>query len=154
VTTDPQSRRATTLTARANITDAPTKDILSSGAEVSSRQVSPCVMEVRIGQTRKSLVYPLPVIGSRSKLRIARKSFYVEVCCIYPRILTLSHKVRCRLSFRSQSRFNRMASPSIDSQSHSPTRSEPPGTFTICNWIASLSWTFPIDPAWIGLVRI
>ena len=87
VTTDPQNRRATTLTARANITDAPTKGILSSGAEVSCRQTSPCVMEVRIGQTKQALVYPLPVIGSRSKLRIARKSFYVEVLYLYPHIL-------------------------------------------------------------------
>jgi len=87
VTTDPQGRHATTLTARANITDTPTKTILSSGAEVSTHQVSPCVMEARIGQTRKSLVYPLPVIGSRSKVRIARKSFYVEVTCLYHRTL-------------------------------------------------------------------
>jgi len=79
VTTDPQSHRATTLTARANITDVPTKAILSSGAEVSSHQTSPYVMEVRIGQSKKLLAYPLPVIGSRSKLRIARKSCYVEV---------------------------------------------------------------------------
>ena len=88
VTTDPQSHRATTLTARVNIMDVPTKDILSSGAEVSSRQMSPCVMEVKIGPTRKTqLIYPLPVIGSRSRLRIARKSFYVEVCYPYTRIL-------------------------------------------------------------------
>ena len=79
VTTDSQSRRITSLTVRVDITDVPTKDMLSSGAEVSSRQTSPYVMEVRIGQTRRSLLYPLPVIGSRSKLRIARKSFYVEV---------------------------------------------------------------------------
>jgi len=85
VTTDPQGRRATALTARTNITDLPTKDILSGGAEVSSHQVSPYVMEVRIGQARRSLVYPLPVIGSRSKLRIARKSSYVEVCYLPPR---------------------------------------------------------------------
>jgi len=87
VTTDHQSRRATTFTARVNITHPPTKDILSSGVEVSSRQVSSCVMEVRIGQTRNHLVYPLPVVGSRSKLRIARKSSYVEVCRLYPRTL-------------------------------------------------------------------
>jgi len=154
VTTDPQSRRATTLTARVNITDAPTKDILLSGAEVLSCQVSPCVMEVRIGQTTKHLVYPLPVIGSRSKLRIARKSSYVEVFTYVPASLTLPHNTWCRLSFRSRSRFNRMASPSIDSRSHSPTRSEHPGTSTIYSWIASLSWTSPIDPAWIGLIRI
>jgi hypothetical protein len=78
-TTDSQCRRVTTLTARVDITDAPTKNVLTSGAEISSRQTSPHVMEVRIGQTKKSLIFPLPVIGSRSKLRIARKSFYVEV---------------------------------------------------------------------------
>ena len=77
--TDPQSRHITSLTARVDIMDVPTKNILSSGAEVSSQQTSPYVIEVRIGQTRRSLIYPLPVIGSRSKLRIARKSFYVEV---------------------------------------------------------------------------
>ena len=87
VTTDPQSRRATALTARVNITDDPAKGILSSGAEVSSHQVSPCVMEVRIGQMGKTLVYPFPVIGSRSKLRIARKSFYVEVPHLYLHII-------------------------------------------------------------------
>ena len=87
VVTDPQSRRATILVARANITDAPTRDSLSSRAEVSCRQVSPYVMEVLIGQTRKSLVYPLPVTGSRSKLRIARKSFYVEVLYSHPLLL-------------------------------------------------------------------
>lgn len=79
VTTDPQSRRATTLTVRANVTDVLARDNLSGGAQVSCHQVSPCVMEVGIAQTKLSLVYPLPVIGSRSKVRIARKSFYVEV---------------------------------------------------------------------------
>ena len=84
VTIDPQGSSTATLTARANITDVPTREVLSSGAEVSRHQVSPCVMEVRIGQTRRSLVYPLPVIGSRSKLKVAKKSFYVEVCHLYP----------------------------------------------------------------------
>ena len=93
VKTDLQGHRATTLTARANITDVPTRGILSSGAEVSCHQASPCVMEVRIGQTRRSLVYPLPVIGSRSKLRIARKSFYVEVLYLYIVSLVSPHKV-------------------------------------------------------------
>ena len=80
-TTDPGGSRVATLTARVDITDGPTKNILSGGAEVSSRQVSPCAMEIRIGRSKRSLTYPLPVIGSRSRLRIARKSSYVEVCC-------------------------------------------------------------------------
>ena len=64
------------------------------------------------------------------------------------------HKVQCRLPFQSQNRFNRMAFPSIDSRSHSLTRSEHLGIYTICNWIGSLSWTFPIDPACNGSARI
>lgn len=87
VKTDPQCCHATTLVARANVTDTLARDALSSGAEVSCRQLSPCTMEVKIGQTRRSLIYPLPVIGSRFKLRIARKSSYVEVLCLYRRIV-------------------------------------------------------------------
>ena len=86
-TTDPQCRRVTVLTTRVNITDLPTQEILSSGAEVSSRQTSPYVIEVRIGQERRSLFFPLPVIGRHSKLRVARKSFYVEVFRSSPSIL-------------------------------------------------------------------
>ena len=139
VTTDPQSRHATTLTARANITDVPTKEILSGGAEVSCRQTSPYIMEVRIGQSKKALVYPLPVIGSRSKLRIARKSFYVEVFYLYSASSTLPHEVRCRSLFQLQSHSSQMASRSTDFQSHSPTRLGRLGTYTICSWIASPS---------------
>jgi len=68
--------------------------------------------------------------------------------------LVPAHKVRYRLSFRLRSRFSRMALLSIDSQSHLLTRSERRGIYTICSWIASLSWTFPIDPAWNGSTRI
>ena len=112
VTTDSQNRRATTLTVRENVTDILTRDILSGGAQVSCHQVSPCVMEVRIGQTKRSLVYPFPVIGSRSRVRIARKSFYVEV--LHSRSsylwLYLTRHV-CRLLSQLQSRSKRMASP-------------------------------------------
>ena len=85
VATYPQDCHATTLTARTNITDVPTRDVLSSGAKVSCHQVSPCVMQVRVGQTRRSLAYPLPVIGSRSKLRVARNLLMWRYCS-YPRI--------------------------------------------------------------------
>ena len=154
-TTDPRGSRVTALTARVNITDVPTRNILSSGAEVSCHQMSPCVMEVKIGQTRRTLAYPLPVVGSRSKLRIARKSFYVEVLYLYRRIPgSSSQRLRYRLSFRLRNRFNRMALLSIDSQSRLLTRSERRGIYIIYSWIASLSWTFPIDPAWNGSTRI
>ena len=89
-TTDSQCRRVTTLTTRIDITDVPTKNLLSRGEEISSRQTSPHVMEVKIGQRRSPLIFPLPVIGSRSKLRIARKSFYVEVFHSFPFVLGLA----------------------------------------------------------------
>lgn len=105
VTTDPQSCRATTLTARANITDGLTRDILSNGGQVSCHQVSPCVMEVKIGQTKRSLLYPLPVIGSRSKVRIARKSFYVEVLMpfLYVEFYLMKSVLDCRPNRRAAS---------------------------------------------------
>lgn len=137
--TDPESRRVTALTARVDITDVLTKDTLSSGAEVSSRQTSPCAMEVRIGQSRLPLFYPLPVIGSRSKLRIARKSFYVEVLILSLAPPQLPDRALERLSRQLQSHSNQMVLPSIDSRPHSLTRSEPLGISPIFNWTAFLS---------------
>ena len=89
-TMDTEGKRVSTLTARADILDDPTKAILSSGAPVTSHQVSPCTVEIGIGPEKRRLVYPSPVVGTLSKLRIARKSSYVEVgqdlpfsCCSY-----------------------------------------------------------------------
>ena len=67
------------LTARSDILDDPAKAILSSGAPVTSHQVSPCTIEISIGSAKRRLVYPSPVVGAVSKLRIARKSGYIEV---------------------------------------------------------------------------
>ena len=154
VTTDPQNHNATTLTGRVNITDIQTREILSGGAKVSCHQASPNVMEVMIGQARRSLSYPLPVTGSRSKLQIARKSSYVEVCHYIHLSLTLPYKARCRSSSQSQGRLIQVASPSIDSPFYSPIRLEHPGIYTICSWTASLSWMFLINPAWDGSAPI
>ena len=89
-TMDTEGKRVSTLTARADILDDPTKAILSSGAPVTSHQVSPCTVEIGIGPEKRRLAYPSPVVGTLSKLRIARKSSYVEVgqdlpfsCCSY-----------------------------------------------------------------------
>jgi len=78
-TVDTERERVSMLTARADILDGPTRAILSSGAPVTSRQVSPCTIEISIGPEKRRLVYPSPVVGTLSKLRIARKSSYVEV---------------------------------------------------------------------------
>jgi hypothetical protein len=76
---DTEGERISTLIARADILDGPARANLSSGSPVTSRQVSPCTIEVSIGPEKRWLVYPSPVVGTSSKLRIARKSCYVEV---------------------------------------------------------------------------
>jgi hypothetical protein len=79
VAMDAEGERISVLAARADVLDGPTRAILSSGAPVASRQVSPCTIEISIGPEKRQLVYPSPVVGSLSKLRIARKSCYIEV---------------------------------------------------------------------------
>jgi hypothetical protein len=76
---DPEGERISTLAARADILDGAARVNLSSGSPVTSRQVSPCAIEISIGQEKRWLVYPSPVVGTLSKLRIARKSCYIEV---------------------------------------------------------------------------
>jgi hypothetical protein len=75
---DTEGERVPMLTARVDILDGPTRAILSSGAPITFRQVSPCTIEISIGPEKRRLVYPSPV-GTVSKLRIARKSSYIEV---------------------------------------------------------------------------
>jgi hypothetical protein len=76
---DTEGEQVPMLTTRADILDGPTRAILSSGAPVTSRQVSPCTIEISIGSEKRRLVYPSPIVGTVSKLRIARKSSYIEV---------------------------------------------------------------------------
>ena len=76
---DTEGKKVSMLTARVDILDDPARGILLSGAPVTSRQVSPCVIEIGIGPEKRRLVYPSPVVGTLSKLRIARKSSYIEV---------------------------------------------------------------------------
>ncbi|KAG8696165.1 hypothetical protein FRC08_007323 [Ceratobasidium sp. 394] len=60
--------------------DAPVeREALLGGAEVTAAQTSPCTMQLSFSGHHHTVPYPYPVIGSRHKLRIARKSHYVEI---------------------------------------------------------------------------
>ena len=53
---------------------------LANSASVVVHQASPCTMALRVGATKpRCLVYPFPINGSVPKIRIARKSSWVEV---------------------------------------------------------------------------
>lgn len=55
------------------------KEHLISGGAVVAEQISPCSMRVTIGPFSSKIPFPYPVDGTRHKVRIARKSLYIEV---------------------------------------------------------------------------
>ncbi|KAH7314010.1 hypothetical protein B0J17DRAFT_773410 [Rhizoctonia solani] len=68
-----------TLAVRFNVESPEEKDELLAGAIVSTRQISPCTLQLQVGAHMHLITYPYPVDGTLNKLRIARKSQYVEV---------------------------------------------------------------------------
>lgn len=125
---DIEGERVSALTARADILDGPTRTILSGGASVTSRQVSPCTIEISIGPEKRRLVYPSPVIGTLPKLRIARKSCYIEVGHDFFSSPCLVSHARCTRSlFLSP---GKTGSTPIYSPSRLQTRSKPHGIST------------------------
>lgn len=76
---DTLSQQISTLAVRMDIVSKDLKINLAGGAEVTTTQATPCTIDVRIGIFKRALAFPFPVDGVRAKLRIARKSSYVEV---------------------------------------------------------------------------
>ncbi|KAF8451425.1 hypothetical protein BGX38DRAFT_1329678 [Terfezia claveryi] len=61
-------------------TDETTKILLSNTKKtVEQSQVSPYSISISSGEHKKTVVFPIPVAGNQSRLRIARKSKYIEV---------------------------------------------------------------------------
>ena len=77
---DINRKTASTLTIRHVITAPNAQKSLSSSALVTTKPVSDSVLEVTFEGYKHVFFYPFPVRGSQSKTRIARKSFYIEVC--------------------------------------------------------------------------
>ncbi|KAL1636715.1 hypothetical protein SLS58_009632 [Diplodia intermedia] len=73
--------RISNLTGRVTLISHDLKTKLSHGAAVDTVQVSPCVIAVKIGtqSSHPQLHFPVPVLKVQSKVRIARKSSYIEV---------------------------------------------------------------------------
>ena len=77
---DKSEKKASTLTMRHVITAPNAQKSLSNLASVTTKPVSDSVVEVTFDGYKHMFIYPFPVRGSQSKTRIARKSFYIEVC--------------------------------------------------------------------------
>ncbi|EUC54468.1 MYND finger protein [Rhizoctonia solani AG-3 Rhs1AP] len=69
----------TSLFVRFNVISWEERACLLRGAAISAEQISPCTMELRIGSFTHQLVYSYPIQGKDPRIRVARKSGYVEV---------------------------------------------------------------------------
>ncbi|KAG8706719.1 hypothetical protein FRC09_002253 [Ceratobasidium sp. 395] len=75
----PSSRELVSLVAHVDIGDPAEQSLLLNGAEPKTTQLSSCTMELSIGSHHHVVSYPYPILGSGYKLRVARKSHYVEI---------------------------------------------------------------------------
>ncbi|TFY80681.1 hypothetical protein EWM64_g3332 [Hericium alpestre] len=69
----------TSFTRRENISDAKAQEALINGAPVSEEQVSSCAIKISFGGFHEIVFFPFPVDGTRTRLRVARRSHYIEV---------------------------------------------------------------------------
>ena len=79
---DEQCELATALTVRLSITNEESARVFSEAggkAVPEVAQLSPCVVRLSLKDCVQDVVFPFPVIGSSERLRLARKSRYIEV---------------------------------------------------------------------------
>ncbi|KAG9124031.1 hypothetical protein FRC07_013134 [Ceratobasidium sp. 392] len=67
------------FTARVEIEPPAEQLALLNGADIIATQITPCTMKLSIADHRHIFPYPFPVFGARHRLRVARKSHYIEV---------------------------------------------------------------------------
>lgn len=82
VTLDGSSQQIATFTVKAVIDDPREQAVLEGPAQVkvTSTQISPCRIALKFGQVERIVQFPFPVDETRIRLRVARKSHYIEVC--------------------------------------------------------------------------
>ncbi|KAF5334453.1 hypothetical protein D9611_014489 [Ephemerocybe angulata] len=79
---DDDCEGALSLAIRVNVTDEASLKLFSSdGSKVvpEIEQMSACVVRIKLGERAQDIAFPFPVIGSQNRLRLARKSRYIEV---------------------------------------------------------------------------
>ncbi|PIL27060.1 hypothetical protein GSI_10199 [Ganoderma sinense ZZ0214-1] len=76
---DGAGKRVTSLTAKLDITNTTAQADFAGGVTPDVSQCSPCAIQIDLGGRTQTLAYPMPIVGSRRKVRFARKSSYIEV---------------------------------------------------------------------------
>ncbi|KAG8710643.1 hypothetical protein FRC11_004270 [Ceratobasidium sp. 423] len=78
IVTEKTGHYVDSLSVRFDIDAPEEQESLLKGAAVSAKQVSACTVELKIGKYTHPILYPYPIQGSSPRLRIARKSHYIE----------------------------------------------------------------------------
>ncbi|EED80904.1 predicted protein [Postia placenta Mad-698-R] len=76
---DEQCELVSALTSRISVENEDAKRAFAAGALPSVKQVSPSTIRLTLDGRVQDVTYPFPVIGGQNKLRLARKSLYIEV---------------------------------------------------------------------------
>ena len=83
---DEQCVLVSALTARVDLEDDEVIRDFGAGAMPEVEQASPCTMRLTVTGHVQTVVFPFPITGSQKKVRLARKSRYIEVRtyeCLY-----------------------------------------------------------------------
>jgi hypothetical protein len=83
VTLDKECKKPLSFTTRVDIIEPDMKASLTSGATPTVNQVSMHSIAVALGDKSLQSPFPLPIDAKKARLRIARKSFYIEVCFLH-----------------------------------------------------------------------
>ncbi|KAF9052402.1 hypothetical protein BDZ89DRAFT_1098464 [Hymenopellis radicata] len=76
---DEECELITSMTVRVDIHPEEAKSLLKSGVTPTISQISPCIMRLCLGTLRQDVLFPLPIVGTKNRLRVARKSSYIEM---------------------------------------------------------------------------
>jgi hypothetical protein len=97
VTLDKEYKTPLSFTTRVDIVEPEMKASLTSGATPIVNQVSMHSISIVLGDKSLKFPFPLPIDARKAKLRIARKSLYIEVRFFYLYL----NKYSCRTRRRS-----------------------------------------------------
>ncbi|VDC06230.1 unnamed protein product [Peniophora sp. CBMAI 1063] len=76
---DEQCEQVSVLVSRILVQDSGVREAFQKGVSPEIRQASSCVMRVSLSGRSQDVAFPFPVIGSLNRMRLARKSLYIEV---------------------------------------------------------------------------
>jgi hypothetical protein len=76
---DEQCELVTSLSCKVSVENDEVRALFVSGAIPQVTQTSACILNIDLAGHGQDVVFPFPVVGSLCKLRVARKSLYVEV---------------------------------------------------------------------------